>query len=88
MYVCVFVVVSLYMRARRATIASAMFTASRLLMDEGYWERKDAVVKWKKWGSGGNDDRPVKSTTVSENSTIDTKRERIRIFRATGRRIR
>lgn len=35
MYVCVFVVVSLYMRARRATIASAMFTASRLLMDEG-----------------------------------------------------
>lgn len=51
-------------------------------MDEGYWERKDAVVKWKKWGSGGNDDRPVKSTTVSENSTIDTKRERIRIFRA------
>lgn len=45
MYVCVFVIVSARMRARRATIASAMFTTSRLLMDEGYGERKDAVVK-------------------------------------------
>ncbi|EGI63796.1 hypothetical protein G5I_07831 [Acromyrmex echinatior] len=49
-----------------------MFTASRLLADEGYGKRKDQVVKstFKKWEGRSNDDRPVGSTTVSENLTI------------------
>lgn len=67
------------MRAAR-NYRSAMFTASRLLTDEEYGERKDEIVKWKKWRGRGNDDRPVGSTTVSKNLTIDTKRERIHVF--------
>ncbi|KYN27209.1 hypothetical protein ALC57_03553 [Trachymyrmex cornetzi] len=52
-----------------------MFTASRLLTDEGYGKRKDQVVKWKKWEGRSNDDRPVGSTTVLENLTIRLMRD-------------
>lgn len=75
MRMCVCVCVNLYVRAAH-NYRSAMFTASRLLMkgtDEGYGERKDDIVKWKKWRGRGNDDRPVGSTMVSKNLTIDTK---------------
>lgn len=48
-------------------------------------ERKDELVKWKKWrGEGGGEEAVMivrwGSTTISKNLTIDTKRERIHVF--------
>lgn len=84
MYMCMCVrvymrVSSLYMRAAR-NYRSAMFTASRLLTDEGGAKGSSHEVEEMGRQRGECDDRPVGSTTVSENSTIDAKRERIRVF--------